>query len=254
MGLINNFKEWTQRFLSRFKRQKTFPVILEYCGGEKTDRLYEKLSKDNPNYKINVLDNCSPKNKSKYITHQNEKNSFVGGGIKDCINLAKKNKCKYLFFFANDIKIINKIDIKYFEKLMKKDKDIVQAGASLTKDSDKTYYPWIINKGKNEDRIVRHSDLLACIFRISFLNEIDFPNSKSGWGYDWEIAYHAKLTNKKILISDKFLYRHLEKKDKSALTGLSISKKMDELMKVYNKKYGDYKKIHPIFLKIYKED
>lgn len=235
---------------------KTFPIILEYCGGKATEKLYKKLSRDNPNYKIHVLDNASPINRcdSKIITHQNTKNSFVGGGIKDCIRLAKKNGCKYIFFFVNDVVIKNTINIEYFENLMESDGDIVQASASLTKDSDKNaYYPWMTNTSGKKDRLVNFSDLLACILRIDFLDKIDFPNMKSAWGYDWEIAFYAKLNNKKIMICDNFLCEHTQKTDKWEMLNAGFDK-WEEATNIYNEKYGNFQIIHPNTGQIYKDN
>lgn len=231
-------------------KQLTFPIILEYCGGQTTDALYEKLAQWNPGYKINVLDNCSPGNKSKYITHQNKANTYVGGGIKDCINLAKQHNCKYLFFVVNDLEIVNCLDIRYLENLMEKDHTVVQAGISVTDDSDKArYYEWMANKGKDKDRVVRHCDLLCCMIRLDFIDEFGgFLDSKSGWGYDWELAHQAKLRNKKIVISDKFLCRHKAETDKWADASALLSKKRKkkELVKTYNERYGDYRLIRPL--------
>ncbi len=228
---------------------KAFPIILEYCGGEYTNKLHLKLSKDNPDHKINVLDNASPQNRCNVITHQNKINSFAGGGIRDCIKLARQSRSKYLFFFANDVVLKNKIDIKYFENLMEKNRYIVQAGASLTTDSDKTYYPWMINKG-NKDRTVRHSDFLACIFRLDFFEKFEFPKMISGWGYDWEFSYHAKLNNKKIVISDKFLIKHDTTTDKMNIARKGFSK-LYEARSTYEKKYGSHFKIMPQHGEIY---
>ncbi len=226
----------------------TFPVILEYCGGLTTDFLYEKLQKWNPEYKIYVLDNCSPNNRSKYITHRNKVNSYVGGGIKDCVKLTRSYKHKYLLYIVNDIEFLNQLDIFYLESLIEKDSDIVQIGISTTPDSNEaSHYTWMVNRGNKENRFVHHCDLLCCMIKISFLDEFGgFPESKSGWGYDWELGYQARLRRKKILITDKFICRHRDETNKQNYAFGPQFDKEEELRKVYNARYGDYTLISPL--------
>ncbi len=223
---------------------RIFSVILDYCGGKQTDLLYEKLSEWNPNFLIHILDNASPHNKSKYITHQNTKNTGIGGGLKDCVSLAKQHKCRYVLIITNDIHFQNKLDITYFDELVKEYPDIVQAGVSLTKNSDKRYYPWMINKGKRENRLVHHSDILCCVMDIKFIEDYGgFPDSWSGWGFDWELGYQACLNDKKIVICDVFKIKHVNEKRENDQVIWNM--KLSELQKVYNERYGSYKKITP---------
>lgn len=219
--------------------KSTFAIILDYCGGSNTDKLYEQLKVWNPETNIYVLDNASPINKSIYVTHQNKSNSFIGGGIKDCINLAKTNKKEFLLFVTNDVILIDQIDLKALEEMIIYNQNIVQLSVSLTASSDKSYYPWMINKGKNEIREVCHSDFIFTIIRLSFIEEFGgFPYSKSGWGYDWEFSYHARLKNKKIIINDRVRVEHKGKDENMAW-------KRKELSEVYNKIYGNHMKISP---------
>ncbi len=218
-----------------------FCVILEYCGGKATDTLYQKLSRWNPNFVINVLDNASPTNKSIFITHQNKFNSGVGGGIMDCITLAKEKRARYLLFITNDIIPVTKIDFAHLIQIIELNSDVIQISTSLTKNSDKKYYPWMTCMGKYDNRIVRHSDLLCSLLDIEFIDSFGgFPYSVSGWGYDWEIGYQAKLKEKKIVICDQYRIRHNNTTSQDIL-----DKKFKELTEVYNKRYGNYRKIVP---------
>src|SRR5690242_6336861 len=79
---------------------KTLTVILEYCGGRRTDHLVERLRSWNPGREIAVLDNASPSNRCSYITHSNACNTYVGGGIIDCYKLAESRNCDNLFFIV----------------------------------------------------------------------------------------------------------------------------------------------------------
>ncbi|MGB5820425.1 MAG: hypothetical protein WBG90_13155 [Saonia sp.] len=225
---------------------EVFCMILDYCGGTQTDELFRRLSKWNSNFRINLLDNSSPTNKSKFITHQNDINSGVGGGIKDCIKLAMDDNKKYLMFITNDIVPITKIDFLHLIHIMKHNPDVVQVSASLTKNSDKKYYPWMINVGNKDNRIVRHADLLCCLLDLSFLQSFGgFPESNSGWGYDWEIGYQARLKKKKIVICDQYKIKHVEKTNSDSHH--MRQQKMMELKEVYNMRYGDYRILSPFF-------
>lgn len=221
------------------RNPKTFVVILDYCGGRQTDALYEVLSSQNPTYRIDVLDNGSPNNPSSYITHKNPENHFIGGGIQDCIELARQSGAEYLFFFTNDAEIEN-LDISYFEDAMERDPELVQMSMSMTQDSDKLNYAWMTNQGRSEDRQVHHADLIASLLRISFLDTFSFPASKSGWGYDFQIAYEAKRASKKIVVSDKFLCRHFQD-----VHLIPAAEKYKEMQEVYNAVYGDWTIIYP---------
>ncbi|PRX55255.1 glycosyltransferase family 2 protein [Flagellimonas meridianipacifica] len=221
---------------------KVFCVILDYCGGSRTDKLFLKLSKWNPNFKIHILDNDSPSNKSNYITHQNKFNSGVGGGIVDCISLAKLNNSKYILFIANDILPVTRIDFQHLLEIIECNSDVIQISTSLTKNSDKKYYPWMYNRGNKDNRIVRHADLLCSLLRIDFIDSFGgFPKSRSGWGYDWEISYQAKLQRKKIVVCDYYRVKHLDEKKSTTVW----NKKLEEVIEIYNKRYGDYRLIMP---------
>ncbi len=224
--------------------KKTYPIILEYCGGKKTDILFNTIQSQNSGYTINVLDNSSPYNRCNVTTHQNKQNSFIGGGIKDCIRLAKESGAKYLLFITNDSEI-NKIDISVLETKMEFDQDIVQLSLSLTFDSDKTTYPWMYQQYGDNYRKVVHSDLVTSMLRLDFLDTQEFPESKSGWGYDWQIGFEARQAGKKVVMCDIYSCRHIN------IYNESIQReKQEELMNIYTKKYGDWKKISPhLYLK-----
>jgi hypothetical protein len=89
---------------------RCLPVILEYCGGARTDALHEKLSTWNPAHTIRVLDNASPACRATCVTDHNLVNSFIGGGIKDCLALAKKEACRYVLIVMNDIRASDTVE------------------------------------------------------------------------------------------------------------------------------------------------
>lgn len=193
-------------------------VILDYCGGSRTDRLYEKISESNPTYQVYVLDNASPHGKSKYVTNTNAQNSGIGGGIIDCLSLARSSGAKYLFFLANDIELLTEIDLHHVAAVLRSHPNVIQLGASLTINSDQSrHYPWMVSTGEYTNRIVPHSDILCCAINIEFIDSFGgFPQSRGGRGYDWEIAYQANLGGAQIIIADYFIIRHANEYTKIA--------------------------------------
>lgn len=235
---------------------KLYPVILEFCGGDATDSLYEHLAMWNPKYSISVLDNCSPHNCSRYVTHRNTVNAYIGGGIRSCIKLAEEAGSRYLLFIANDVEPVTVLRIDHLEEMIESDTNIVQLGVSLTLDSDKiSYYPWMANHGKAENRVVPHCDLLCCILRLDFVRDFGgFPDSKSGWGYDLEIAYHANVREKRILIADEYTVRHAGDTARSDFALGKRFNKLKELKEIYAPRYGDFEHLMSRLLLPYRVD
>ena len=227
--------------------KNTCCIILEYCGGKKTDSLYLKLTRWNPGYSIHILDNASHQNRCSFITRQNVTNSGIGGGIIDCLKMAKDEGAKYLFFIANDIVPLTRIEIAYFEEMLEKFPGIVQLSASITKNSDQgRHFPWMINQRASENRVAPHSDILCCALNIDFIERFGgFPFSRGGWGYDWEIAYQAKLSQKLIVISDYLKIKHINESGKQ--DEQSKLQKLRELQKIYDQKYGSCNTIFGVF-------
>jgi len=188
----------------------TFPVVLDYCGGARTNQLVEGLRKSNPGYPIHVLDNASPVHPCRYTTHRNEVNSYTGGGIADCLRLAREAGASFLLFIANDVECVKPVRFSHLERLIANDDRVVQVSAAITGDTAQArIFPWMIDEGAERDRVVLHADLLLSILDVGFIESFhDFPLSKGGWYYDWELAYQARLQSKLILVADSCLIRH----------------------------------------------
>lgn len=226
----------------------TFSVILDYKGGTRTDSLYEDLTGFNEKMDLSVLDNASPQGVSKYANVFNAQNSYIGGGIRDCIKLARSANKQFLLFITNDIKIKRHFHLPELEKILLQDDDVVQVSASLSNTSDKSYYPWMYSSGRTGIRRVHHADFLFTFIRISFVEFFGgFPNSKSGWGYDWEFSYQAARHKRKILICDDLEIEHHARHE------VKNYWKSQELKQVYNRRYGDYKTISPYNIYISKD-
>jgi hypothetical protein len=214
---------------------KTATVILEYCGGSRTDSLVERLQAWNPGREIEVLDNASPANRSRYITRHNTVNTYIGGGIIDCCKLSQARNCDNLFFLVNDIEPLTPIVVDEFEHALASNPNVVQLAASITRDSSPQaiVYPWMVTQGSPVMRRVPHSDLLCCIMRNSFIRSFGgFPVSKGGWGYDLELAYQAFTRGLHIAVADWCVVRH----ENSVSVAVQQSR-YHEMLQVYASRY-----------------
>lgn len=219
----------------------TFVVILDYCGGTRTDRLVETLRAWNPGYTIHVLDNASPRSRSRYVTHHNEVNTYVGGGINDCVQLAKNAGSRYLLFLTNDVKCVTRMDVAHFEQVMENDSRIVQVSGAITPDTAQARaFPWMIDQGYGKDRVVPHADFLVSMLDTEFIASFDgFPSSRGGWGYAWEFAYHAQLQSRLIVVADSCVVWHDGTPQSEGNPDAVRAEKAEEARRVYGAKYGD---------------
>ena len=94
-------------------------------------------------------------------------------------------------------------------------------------------------------RRVRAADPICCLLRLDFIESFGgFPESKGGWGYASEVAYHARKQGKKIYVSDRCSVRH------SRASGFLVTErgetisKGDEAVRVYSQRYGTAAKIY----------
>lgn len=221
---------------------RTALVVLEYCGGERTDKLVSQLRAWNPGAGIFVLDNASPKNRASCVTHRNNANSYIGGGFIDCIDLARAQGARYLFFCANDIEILDRLNIAEFQSVLDLDAQVVQFSCSVTPDSTQaTNFPWMVRRVGGAIRRVRQADLVCCLIRLDFLATFGgFPLSKGGWGYSAELAFHAKLQGKKIYVNDRCTFQHLGRKRAVVTESGETIDKSTEVTSIYSRRYGDW--------------
>jgi hypothetical protein len=214
---------------------RTYVAILEYCGGVQTDRLYRQMARWNPEYAICVLDNASPRNRCHCITVQNETNTFIGGGIVDCLRLAEQNGASYLFLIMNDVKPLTPLDVRFFEGVLDERDNVVQIAPAVARPSG---YPWMMWQPGGLLRHVPHSDIFCSMFRLEFIRCFGgFPKSKGAWGYDWEIAYHSRWQGKTILMSDSRIVDHTTRIQMEAGTGTDRAIEMDT---IYRERYADF--------------
>jgi hypothetical protein len=215
-------------------------VVLDYCGGARTDRLVEQLQRWNPGHTVGVLDNASPHSRSRYITHQNLVNSYVGGGICDCVALARRAGCHRLLFIANDVECVTPVVFDEFLGVMNQDPRIVQVSAAITEDSRQASpFPWMVARGGRTLRTVPQADLLVALVDLTFLARFGgFPVSRSGWGYPWELAFHARTNGRRIVLLNRCIIRHEADYGRSGKCGDSRADKGRESLEVYTSKYG----------------
>jgi hypothetical protein len=221
-------------------RPATAFVILEYCGGVRTDALHGRLSRWNPGASIFVLDNASPTNRASCVTHRNRRNSYVGGGIRDCLALARAAEARFLLYCANDVECLTPLVISEFEAVMMGDPEVVLVSSAVSEDSDQARgFPWMIGKPGRFLRRVRGADLLCCLIRTDFIESFGgLPPSKGGWGYCGEIAYQAKLQGKKILVNDRSVVRHVTGARWLQTPQGDFLDKAQEARVVYRRRYG----------------
>ena len=225
------------------KPKNTVFAILDYCGGERTDALYGRVAAWNPGAPMLVLDNASPRDAPSSATHRNAENSYIGGGIRDCVALAEAAGVDFLFFCTNDVEILDPLHIAEFERLALADPAVVMASASLSVDSCQAHiFPWMVRRRGGGVRRIHHADLNCCLLRLAFLRSYGgFPPSLGGWGFAHEIAYQAKLQKKKILVHDGCSIRHLRATAELVLDSGEVVDKQQERVAVYTKRYGDWR-------------
>jgi hypothetical protein len=217
-------------------------VLLDYCGGGKTDRLFRRIARWNPGAQMFLLDNGSPTRRARLATHRNAENSYVGGGICDVIALAEGAGAKYLFFCVNDVGFEAPLEIAAFERMMETDDDLVQVSCALTPDSvQAAYFPWMVRRAEGGVRQVRFADLICCLLRLDHIRSFGgFPPSRGGWGYAEEVAHHARLRDKRIYVCDRVAVRHVrENRLIHGADGTALHKR-DEAHAVYARRYGSF--------------
>jgi hypothetical protein len=218
----------------------TFAVVLEYCGGQRTDRLVERLQLWNPSRTINVLDNASRHSCSRYVTHRNEVNTGVGGGIRDCVALAQRAGARRMLFIVNDVKCLTPLRFDALESIMDGDPSIVHASAAISLDTAQaSEFPWMIARGRPATRAVCHADILVSLLDLVFISSFGgFPESKGGWGYSWELAYHAQQASKRVVVDDGTVVRHVGVVEDDHAAAVR-AQRAAEVTQVYQTKYGE---------------
>ncbi len=229
---------------------RTAFIILEYCGGARTDALFERISRWNPDAPILVLDNASPENHASSVTHRNRRNSYIGGGIRDCLALARALGATYLFYCVNDAELPDALVIKDFQAVMDNDPEVVLVSCSLSADSQQARrYPWMVRRAGSLLRRVRAADPICCLLRLDFIAGFGgFPESKGGWGYAGEIAYHARKQGRKLYVNDRCSVRHVRASGFLVTDEGETVSKAAEAARVYSHRYGSAEKIYGEFL------
>jgi GT2 family glycosyltransferase len=219
---------------------RTAFVILEYCGGARTDALHRQLSAWNPRDRILVLDNASPADHASSVTHRNPVNTYVGGGIRDCVALAEAQGASYVFYCTNDVEILDPLVIADFERVAESDPSVAVVSCSLSADTGQArLFPWMIRRPDSGLRRVRFADPICCLIRLEFLRSFGgFPPSHGGWGYSSEMAYHARRRDLKIYVQDRCAIRHPKGSGTITTTEGVLVSKAQEASRVYAQRYG----------------
>lgn len=224
---------------------RTAFVILEYCGGARTDALHARIAAANPSHSILVLDNASPTNPASCVTHQNKVNSYVGGGIRDCLALAESLGARYLFYCVNDVTLCDPLVIEDFQKVMDVDPSVAAISCALSSDSVQVRrFGWLAQTPGGGLRRLRAIDLIACLIRLDFVRSFGgFPESRGGWGYMTELAHHARKQGLKLLVNDGCAVRHMSGRTALVTKDNQRICKGHESEEVYGRRYGSLAKI-----------
>lgn len=213
--------------------------VLDYCGGRRTDQLVDALTAVNPTHRICVLDNASPRNRSRRVTHRNVENSFTGGGIRDCQRLASRAGSTRLLFVANDLSFLVPPNVDQMEAAMDRDPAIVQISSSVTPRSAQAgAFPWMVHSQEGGLRVCGHADILCTMLDLKFVDAFGgFPASRGGWGFSWEMAYQARQYGRKIAVDDSSIVEHCGV-PQTGVRDLVNAIKRSEMVSVYTAKYG----------------
>jgi hypothetical protein len=210
-----------------------FPVVLDFRGGRKTDALVEHLRHVNAGLPVFVLDNASGQCESTYVTHRNVQNSNVGGGLRDCLDLGRQAGAAWILFVANDVTPVSPLCVQEFVNVVNRWPNVVHVSASLTATSAQAaVFPWMVSRGGSVARQVVHADILVSLLNVEFVQSFGgFPPSKGGWGYSWELAFHARRADRPVVVLDSCVIEHLSRVH-------DVAWKRSEATKVYMDRYG----------------
>jgi hypothetical protein len=224
--------------------RNTVFVVLDFCGGERTDALYGRISAWNPGADIFLLDNGSPCDRPSCATHRNDVTSHDGGGLRDCVAIAEARGAEFLFFCSGDIEIRDALAIADFEAVALADPSVVVVSCALTPDScGAAARPSMLRGLGRGLRAVPHVELLCCLLRLDFLRSYGgFPPSRGSWGFAQEIAYQAARQRKRILVDDRCSIRRwrMAADPEIVLASGEIINRQHERVAVYKERYGDW--------------
>jgi hypothetical protein len=216
-----------------------YPAVLDYCGGTRTEALVRQLSATNPGWPIAVLDNGSPRDRSPVATDFNPVNTGVGGGILDCMERARQAGARWLLFITNDIECLTPLRFSRFDEIVTTHSTVVHVSATLSPDSAQAgIFPWMVTQTGAGARPVPHADLLVSCVDLDFVASFgDFPPSLGGWGYSWELAFHAVRVGKTIVMLDDCVVSHVNSGPEEARAAAGKAKEA-EVARVYHGRYG----------------
>jgi hypothetical protein len=229
------------------KRPKnTVFVLLDHCGGGRTDALYGRLAAWNPGADILVLDNGSICDRPSCATHRNALTSHDGGGLRDCVALAEAARAEFLFLCTGEVDVLDPLPIAEFEAVALADPSVAVVSCALSPDScSAATLPWMVRKNPARRRPAPYAELLCCLLRLDFLRSYGgFPLSRGSWGFAHELAYQAQLQKKRILVEDRCAIHQwrMSADPEIVLDSGEVINRQHERVAVYTGRYGDWRR------------
>ena len=142
-------------------------------------------------------------------------------------------------FIANDIECLTPLRFSRFAEIVTTHPTVVHVSAALSRDSvQAAIFPWMITRNCTGARPVKHADLLVSCVDLDFLASFgDFPPSLGGWGYSWELAFHADRVGRTIMVLDDCVVRHVNSGPEDDRAMARKAKEL-EVARVYHQRYG----------------
>jgi GT2 family glycosyltransferase len=186
--------------------EKVAVFIVNYNMPERTDKLFERLSDDDQNRCVYVIDNGSDLLPiSPYTSIVIPMNLQTTGGWMYAYEKIKRGKQKffaYMFMITSAEIPKQEHFLKPLVDILLKDKDAVIVHPALTKDST-TYWQHMKTDGSGKDRRTWMADNIACLYRADWFDENSFDKELLyGWGIDLEASWKARSQGKHIWICE----------------------------------------------------
>lgn len=191
-------------------------ATLNHNQGKLTDNLVEQLKLESTlPFRIWVIDNGSISNeRSKYTTHQLNKNRYFGGGTNFIFKEFNKNSDEYLWLLNNDL-IFNGHNIVRQMKEIAENGNYDMLSPSITNaHQEPCHWKHMWNWHTGGTRDAKWLDLQAPLLSRRLCEDIgQFPEELHlGWGLDFYSGMTCEDNDWKVGVTDNIDITHLDSK------------------------------------------